>query len=99
MSSEIKRGSMVRSICGHDAGTLLVVSEINEPYAVLLDGKRRPITRPKRKKIKHTQLILAESPLTSSGCEWTNRAIRKAIRYVAEVANTDLMKEDWHGKR
>lgn len=90
MSSEIRRGSVVRSLCGHDAGTLLVVAEVDEAYAVLLDGKRRPIARPKRKKIKHTQLISAESVLTADRCEWTNRKIRQAIRDVALMATTDI---------
>ena len=99
MSSEIRRGSVVRSLCGHDADTLLVVSAIDEPYVVLLDGKRRSIARPKRKKIKHTQLISVSSSLTDVDTEWTNRKIRQAIRTVAQWADTDLMKEDWHGKR
>ena len=98
MSSEIKRASVVKSLCGRDAGTLLIVSEVEGLYVLLLDGKARPIARPKRKKIKHTQLISQVSALSACGCAWTNRRIRQAIREFA-AANTDLMKEDWHGKR
>ncbi len=78
---EIKRGQVVRSIAGHDKGGFLTVLEALPPQApsvaLVCDGKRRPLERPKRKKIFHlapTAAVLPEEALK------TNRQIRAALR-------------------
>ena len=40
---EWKRGQVTRSLAGHDAGSFLAVLEVAPPYAVVADGKRRPL--------------------------------------------------------
>jgi len=74
---EIKRGQVVRSIAGHDKGGFLTVLEVSPPCALVCDGKRRPLERPKRKKLFHlapTASVLPEEALK------TNRQIRAALR-------------------
>lgn len=74
---EIKRGQVVRSLAGHDKGDFQTVLELSPPYAVVCDGKRRPLERPKRKKLFHlapTATVLPEEALQ------TNRQIRTALR-------------------
>ena len=74
---EWKRGQVVRSLAGHDQGSFLTVLEAAPPYAVVADGKRRPLERPKRKKLFHlapTSQVLPEEALK------TNRQIRAALR-------------------
>ena len=74
---EWKRGQVVRSPAGHDQGSFLTVLEAAPPYAVVADGKRRPLERPKRKKLFHlapTSQVLPEEALK------TNRQIRAALR-------------------
>lgn len=74
---EIKRGQVVRSIAGHDKGGFLTVLEVFPPCALVCDGKRRPLQRPKRKKLFHlapTVSVLPEEALK------TNRQIRAALR-------------------
>ncbi len=73
---EVKRGQVVRSLAGHDKGGFLVVLQTEPPYALVCDGKRRPLERPKRKKLIHmapTATVLGEEPLR------TNRQIRTAL--------------------
>ncbi len=73
---ELKRGQVAKSIAGHDKGGFLAVLEVSPPYAVLCDGKRRPLERPKKKKLFHlapTATILPEEALK------TNRQIRSAL--------------------
>jgi ribosomal protein L14E/L6E/L27E len=48
------RGSVVRSLAGHDRGELFCVVDVEEPYLLLCDGKGRRLARPKRKKRRHT---------------------------------------------
>jgi ribosomal protein L14E/L6E/L27E len=97
---DVKQGSVVMSIAGHDKGRLHAVYEVNDPYVLLIDGRRRPVEHPKRKKAIHTQLISTDSPLVHEHEAWTNRKVREAIRSVAHtVGDTDLMKEDSYVKR
>ena len=50
---EWRRGQVARSLAGHDKGTFLAVLGVAPPYAVVADGKGRPLERPKRKKVFH----------------------------------------------
>ena len=80
---EWKQGQVVRSLAGHDKGCFLAVLEYAPPYAVVCDGKRRPLERPKRKKLFHlapTGTVLPEGALK------TNRQIRSALRPFQEAA-------------
>ncbi len=80
---EWKQGQVVRSLAGHDKGCFLAVLEYAPPYAVVCDGKRRPLERPKRKKLFHlapTGTVLPEEALK------TNRQIRSALRPFQEAA-------------
>ena len=51
---EFKVGDLVVSTAGHDMGQFYVIVEIlDKNYVALADGKNKPITSPKKKKIKH----------------------------------------------
>ena len=58
MSEKLRLGSIVVSKAGHDRGDLLMVAGIESGGEVLLlvDGKRRPVQKPKRKKFRHVFL-------------------------------------------
>ena len=80
---EWKRGQVVRSLAGRDKGGFLAVLDVAPPFAVVADGKRRPVERPKRKKLFHlapTKAVLPEEALK------TNRAIRGALGAFARGA-------------
>lgn len=51
----IKKGCIVKSTAGRDAQRFFVVMDVDGDFAVLADGKVRPLERPKRKKLKHLQ--------------------------------------------
>ena len=50
---ELKRGQVVRSKAGRDQGSFMAVLGAEPQWAVLADGKGRPLERPKRKNIRH----------------------------------------------
>lgn len=83
---EVRRGQVVRSKAGHDKGDFQTVLQVAPPYALVCDGKRRPLERPKRKKLLHlapTATVLPEEALR------TNRQIRTALRpFAASAENT-----------
>ena len=47
----IVKGMFARSLAGHDKGKLYVISDVQEPYVFLVDGKIRTANRPKKKKL------------------------------------------------
>lgn len=74
---ELKRGQVVRSKAGRDQGDWQAVLSVDPPWAAVSDGKRRPLERPKRKKLRHlapTATLLPQEALS------TNRRLRAALR-------------------
>lgn len=54
----VKQFDVALSLAGRDTGNIYLVSElIDEKYLLLIDGKSRTLSKPKRKKIKHIQVI------------------------------------------
>lgn len=51
----IEKGHIVRSMAGHDAGSFYAVLSLEGDFALIADGKRRPLQKPKRKRLKHLQ--------------------------------------------
>ena len=49
-------GQVVYSKCGHDKGKAFIVTEIEEDFLYLTDGKSRKMDKPKKKKTKHVQI-------------------------------------------
>jgi ribosomal protein L14E/L6E/L27E len=49
-------GNIVFSRCGHDKGEIFIVVNQDESYYYLVDGKKRLINKPKKKKFKHVQI-------------------------------------------
>ncbi len=56
-SVKIERGLLVKSLAGHDKGSVMVVMDVDGDYVSLADGKNRSVNKPKRKKLKHTELL------------------------------------------
>ena len=79
--TEYVRGLVVRARAGHDKGDFLAVLETGDGWAIIADGKRRPLIKPKRKKLIHlapTGTVLSEEQME------TNRKLRNALRSFME---------------
>lgn len=50
-------GQFCYSKAGHDKGDLFLIIKIENDFVYIANGKRRTIEKPKRKKIKHIQII------------------------------------------
>ena len=46
-------GDIVVSLCGHDMGEWYIVCKIDNQFVYLVDGKNKPLEKPKKKKHKH----------------------------------------------
>ena len=72
----IEKGSVVIAKAGRDKGKAFVVLEVqNARFALIADGKRRPIERPKRKNLLHLQATAA-----ATDCITTNRQLRVFLK-------------------
>ena len=74
---KIVKGSVVRSRAGHDKGDFFVVLDLDSEYAIICDGKHRPLEKTKKKKFKH---LFATNTVLSEDTFETNRKIRKIGR-------------------
>ena len=55
---DYRPGMLVRSKAGHDKGCIYVVISVKNEYVYLADGDLRPLSRMKKKNIRHLQPIL-----------------------------------------
>ncbi|BED92786.1 MAG: translation initiation factor IF-1 [Candidatus Paraimprobicoccus trichonymphae] len=89
---EIKKGSVVISKAGRDKNNFHVILDFDEKYAIICDGKYRPLGKPKKKKFLHLKLtnsFLDESVLKC------NKDIRKSLKKFANHKECEVMsKED-----
>ena len=73
------RAQIVRSLAGHDKGTLLCVMDTDGEFLLLADGKHRKVESPKRTRAKHV----------ASGGECRHPTIEK-LRTGQPVGNQEL---------
>lgn len=80
-------GMLAWSRAGHDKDKLYVIVKTEDEYVYLSDGRLKPVENPKKKKIKHIQMI---KQIPEELCGLTvetlnNEQIRKAIRRFSNV--------------
>lgn len=72
-----RKGMLARSKAGHDAGKVYVIMDVDDAYVYLADGRIRTSERPKKKKIKHIQLIEREYNVSSADDAQIRRIIKE----------------------
>lgn len=75
---------VVKALAGRDAGQWFAVLATQGDFALIVNGKSRPLARPKRKRKKHLAVTTAR---LSADCMATDRKLRFALREFA--ANCD----------
>ena len=74
--SKFEKGMLAKSLAGHDEGNVYLIVETDERYVYLVDGKIRTLSKPKRKRKKHVQLILKKYNVS----EADDTAIKKILK-------------------
>jgi len=81
---EYKCGQVVKSKAGHDKDELFLIIQVDQAYVYLVDGKRRRLEKPKKKKKKHIQVTkqMAEdfAEKIHHGERLTNAHIRNSLK-------------------
>lgn len=90
------KGSIVLSKAGRDKGTLLMVLAVEDNFVILADGRGRKIEQPKRKKLRHVELVgvdetVTNGELTKAGyAQVTNREVRHVLSRFKAVEQEGL---------
>ena len=71
-----QKGMLSRSKCGHDAGKVYVIIQVDEAYVYLVDGRIRTLDKPKKKKKKHVQIICEQYDVTDA----TDVSIKRLLK-------------------
>ncbi len=58
-------GDVVKSLSGHDKGSVYVVIGVKDRFVLLADGKNKLLSDPKRKNVKHLGLTGASINLNA----------------------------------
>lgn len=80
---EITVGTVIISKAGRDKGKFMVVTEVMRDKVMVIDGKERPIERPKPKNIKHiayTRYKVSDYDMAA------NSRLRKALNLLSGKA-------------
>lgn len=79
-------GMLAWSRAGHDEGQLYVILRVEDEYLYLTDGRLRPLERPKKKKIKHVQVLrrIPEELMNMPVEAVKNEDIRRIIKEVCK---------------
>lgn len=59
-------GMLAKSKAGHDTGKVYVITDTDDAYVYLVDGKIRTLDKPKKKKKKHVQIICKKYDVTAA---------------------------------
>jgi len=81
MMTGLKRGDVVCSKAGHDAGRLLIVwEEADADFVTVVDGRTRLIEKPKKKKRRHLKAVSGLHMEIESQTTLTDADIRKFLK-------------------
>ena len=83
-------GCFATSLAGHDHNNVYIIVDADDEYVYLADGKLKKVDNPKKKKLKHVQLIKrTDDTITgriNDNVALTNEDIKYAIKkYIADM--------------
>ena len=85
--SDFNISDVVQATAGRDQGKLFYVIGEDEQYLFLVNGKDRPLDRPKRKKRKHVQKVLRSETRVAdklrAGDKVLNSELRRDLAFLA----------------
>lgn len=73
---------VVKSVAGHDKDTLYCVLSLEDGFALLVNGKTKKMSNPKRKSIKHLEVLPVAASIETDF--QSDKKIRRLLREIAE---------------
>ncbi len=82
----VKKGLVVRAVAGRDKDcAYFVVTECDEKYAMIADGKSRKLLNPKRKNLKHLRATSKTLDIDAI----TDKQLRRALGEFKKLTPTE----------
>lgn len=80
-----------KSLSGHDRNQYYLILKKDDEFVYLVNGKTKPLENPKKKNLKHIQIIkkLPEEVKEILEKELTDITIKKAIKTYKQSVNAD----------
>ena len=82
MNMNITKGTVVKSVAGHDKDGFYCVLQCENGFAFLVNGKTKKLANPKRKSVKHLEVL--PEPLFEDSAFQSDKKIRRLLREIAE---------------
>ena len=95
--SDIFIADVVTTIAGRDAGQLFYVVKVEQEYLYLVNGKDRTLEKPKRKKRKHTQLVLRSETRVAQKLIEGDKVLNGELRRDLASMSRDMHSDDLGG--
>lgn len=77
-------GCFAQSLAGHDKCSIYVIIHADTEYVYLSDGKNKSIANPKKKKIRHIQVIKKKDAMIEAKqkqqIDFMNEDIKRAVK-------------------
>ena len=90
---KFQTADVVRSTAGRDQGKLFYVLDTDDQYLFLVNGKDRPLDKPKRKKCKHVQKVLRSETRVANrlraGDKVLNSELRRDLAIVGQAMQSN----------
>ena len=91
--SDIGISDVVMSLAGRDQGEWFYVLDADDTYLMLVNGKDRPLDKPKRKKRKHVEKVLRSETRVAdklrSGDKVLNGELRRDLAFLARETTSE----------
>ena len=86
--SDIQIADVVIATAGREKGKLFYVTDMDEIYLSLVNGKDRTLERPKRKKLRHVDKVLRSETRVAEkirqGDKVLNSELRRDLAYLSQ---------------
>jgi len=80
MTKYLYSGAIVKSIAGRETNDIFIILKIDKGFAYLVNGKSRPIENPKKKNLKHLELLQKSELVELDLNNLTNAQIIKYLK-------------------
>ncbi len=94
---ELTVSDLVVSVAGRDRGKLFYVIGTEGAYALLVNGKDRPIERPKRKKLKHLRRLTHGESTVAQQIQAGDKVLNAQLRRDLAIIATTLRSQNQGG--
>ena len=93
----ISVADVVLSTAGRDQGCLFYVADTDGQFVTLVNGKNRPVEKPKRKKRKHVEKVLRSETRVAEKLRSGDKVLNGELRRDLASLSRDMQANDLGG--